>query len=147
MDMEQSKAANVLMVNRSIILDEKDRLLVVKRSLEDRHNPGLWEFPGGKVDVGESISTSLAREVFEETGLVTESVSLLTFAHSEILASSRESRLYVALFHVARLAEGHVHTSEEHAAFQWDTIDTARSRKLTFASRKALEVFAKAKLI
>jgi 8-oxo-dGTP diphosphatase len=141
------KPANVLLVYRSIIIDKKNRLLVVRRSLEDRHNAGLWEFPGGKVDVGENISTSLAREVYEETGLVTEPISSLTFAHSEILASSREDRLYVALFHVARLSEGHVRMSEEHAAFQWDTLEMARQRKLTFESRKALEVFADAKLI
>jgi len=44
-------------------------LLIAKRS-KDAHQGGLWEFPGGKVEVGESVTEALARELFEELDVV-----------------------------------------------------------------------------
>lgn len=43
-------------------------MLLSKRH-QDAHQGGLWEFPGGKLEVGESVEQALAREVHEELGL------------------------------------------------------------------------------
>ncbi|KAL8937088.1 MAG: hypothetical protein Q9216_004603 [Gyalolechia sp. 2 TL-2023] len=49
---------------------QESRLLLVKRSATERAFPNLWEIPGGSVDAEDpTILHSLAREVFEETGL------------------------------------------------------------------------------
>jgi len=44
------------------------RLLIAQRRAGD-HLGGLWEFPGGKVEPGESFAECLARELAEECGL------------------------------------------------------------------------------
>jgi len=44
-------------------------VLLQKRSLH-RDFPGKWEFPGGKVEKGESLEDALVRELFEELGVV-----------------------------------------------------------------------------
>jgi mutator protein MutT len=44
------------------------RLLITRRP-PDVHLPGLWEFPGGKCEAGESGAECLAREVTEELGI------------------------------------------------------------------------------
>ncbi len=55
--------------------------------LIDRRKPGgkmggLWEFPGGKVEPGESIATCVAREVQEELGIqIAVGESLMTIDH------------------------------------------------------------------
>jgi mutator protein MutT len=46
-----------------------DRLLVTRRRL-DTHLGGFWEFPGGKLEPGESLEACAEREVLEETGVV-----------------------------------------------------------------------------
>lgn len=48
---------------------EPDKLLLCKRSEGDRQEPGSWGFVGGKVDVGETASEAIKREVLEEVGL------------------------------------------------------------------------------
>lgn len=53
-----------LLVTAAII--EKDSLLFCARRGPDRHLAGYWEFPGGKVELGESAANGLARELQEE---------------------------------------------------------------------------------
>lgn len=53
----------------SIAIEKNGKYLILKRSPYDTM-PRLWEFPGGKLDVGEKLEDSAKREVIEETGLI-----------------------------------------------------------------------------
>lgn len=53
------------------ILIDNGRILVGQRAAHVRH-PGKWEFPGGKVEPGESLSEALRRELREELAIDTE---------------------------------------------------------------------------
>lgn len=44
------------------------RVLIAKRP-KDKHQGGLWEFPGGKIEVGETAQVALARELKEELNI------------------------------------------------------------------------------
>lgn len=60
---------------------ERDAILLAKRP-KHLHKGGLWEFPGGKVEVNEMPVDALARELNEELGIkVTEFHQLLAIAH------------------------------------------------------------------
>jgi 8-oxo-dGTP diphosphatase len=52
------------------IIRKGSRVLLARRSSEGRL-AGFWEFPGGKVESGETPEESLARELFEELGITT----------------------------------------------------------------------------
>lgn len=53
----------------AIIWDvDRGRLLVARRPA-DKHVGGMWEFPGGKCEAGESIESALRREIREELGI------------------------------------------------------------------------------
>ncbi|EAS75243.1 8-oxo-dGTP diphosphatase MutT [Vibrio alginolyticus] len=55
-----------------IFNQDKSKIFITKRP-DDKHKGGFWEFPGGKVESGESIEHALARELEEEVGIeVTE---------------------------------------------------------------------------
>ena len=53
----------------AFIKDKDGRLLLVKKSPNEKIDPGLWVVPGGKINPGEKILTGLEREVMEEVNL------------------------------------------------------------------------------
>lgn len=55
----------------ALLFDDKGRILACKRPTQDAW-AGWWEFPGGKVDEGESYSQALSREIEEEMGVSIE---------------------------------------------------------------------------
>ncbi|MCF6337345.1 MAG: Nudix family hydrolase [Gammaproteobacteria bacterium] len=59
---------SVLHVAVAAIFDERGRVLIARRPTHV-HQGGLWEFPGGKVEPGETVREALARELREELGL------------------------------------------------------------------------------
>ena len=58
------------------VLIRDDQVLLVRRA--NRPDAGLWGFPGGKVNFGESIEAAAVRELFEETQVVGEPLRVIT---------------------------------------------------------------------
>lgn len=52
----------------AVILNPAGEVLIAKRP-DDKHQGGLWEFPGGKVEPGEAAQVALERELEEELGI------------------------------------------------------------------------------
>ncbi len=55
------------------LLRRGDRWFLQRRHPANPVYPGLWEFPGGKIETGESMQAALQRELLEEVGLVLRS--------------------------------------------------------------------------
>ena len=64
-----SQARNVVDVAVGVLLLPDGRFLLTSRP-EGKVYAGYWEFPGGKLEAGESVAQALARELHEEIGLV-----------------------------------------------------------------------------
>lgn len=65
----------------AVIEDARGRILISRRP-DHLHQGGYWEFPGGKLEPGETIGQALKREIHEELGLqVTEHCPLIRFTH------------------------------------------------------------------
>jgi 8-oxo-dGTP diphosphatase len=71
----------ILLVSAVALIDPEGRVLLAQRP-EGKSLAGLWEFPGGKVDPGETPEIALIRELKEELGIDTFASCLapLTFA-------------------------------------------------------------------
>jgi len=68
-------------VAAAVIRAADGRVLIARRP-EDKHQGGLWEFPGGKVEVGEAVEAALGRELEEELGIrVTAARPLIQVCH------------------------------------------------------------------
>jgi 8-oxo-dGTP diphosphatase len=53
----------------AVIVDEQDQLFLARRGPEAKNERGLWEFPGGSVELGETLAHALQREMQEEYGI------------------------------------------------------------------------------
>ncbi len=53
----------------AFIRNDEDKILIVKKSWEEKVDGGLWTVPGGKIEPEEYIIDGLKREVLEEAGL------------------------------------------------------------------------------
>jgi 8-oxo-dGTP diphosphatase len=65
-----------------VILDRAHNVLISRRA-QGVHQGGLWEFPGGKVEVGETVEQALARELREELGINMGRTSALLEIHHD----------------------------------------------------------------
>lgn len=70
-----------VLVSAVALIDVDGRVLLAQRP-EGKSMAGLWEFPGGKIEEGETPEAALIRELYEELGINTWSSCLapLTFA-------------------------------------------------------------------
>ena len=75
------KQRRILLVAACALVDADGRILLAQRP-EGKQLAGLWEFPGGKVEPGETPEETLIRELDEELGIATKIPCLapLTFA-------------------------------------------------------------------
>ncbi len=63
---------SVVHVVAAVITNAEGEVLIAKRP-DDKHQGGLWEFPGGKLEAGENRQQALARELNEELGITIQS--------------------------------------------------------------------------
>ncbi|MDT8404332.1 Nudix family hydrolase [Sulfuriflexus sp.] len=67
-------------VAAAVVVNQSEEVLIAKRPAEV-HQGGLWEFPGGKLEAGETVEQALARELLEETGIHVERARPLIRVH------------------------------------------------------------------
>lgn len=113
------------LVVRALIKDEEDKILMLKRSVRSRSNPGRWELPGGKVEPGEDFDQALIREIKEETGLSITLKKPLGVAQQE-----HGHRHSLHLIMLVELDSGKLSISDEHEEYQWIKINKIPTLKL-----------------
>lgn len=80
---------------------------------------GLYSFPGGRVEFGESLHEALAREVREETGLAIDIAGLAGWREALLPLGGPVSAHFVILCFAARWRGGEVLLNEEHDDALW----------------------------
>ncbi|HYZ35354.1 MAG TPA: NUDIX domain-containing protein, partial [Pseudonocardiaceae bacterium] len=93
-DVTAPQARELLPAAFAIVRNDLGQILLVRRT-----DDGLWELPGGRIEIGESVSAAVRREVVEETG-VTITVTRLAGVYSDpshILTYSHGQGVYQQL--------------------------------------------------
>ena len=70
-----------------VLLNDNQQVLIALRPVQS-HQGGLWEFPGGKVEEGESVEYALNREFEEELGISVLACTELTQIRHEYIDKS-----------------------------------------------------------
>ncbi len=116
------------------LLERDGRLLVAQRA-PGRKLALKWEFPGGKIEPGESGPEALARELREELGVevdVGRELTPVTHDYGSLVIALRSF--------LCRLRAGEPHP-HEHAAVRWCTPDEVAALDLAEADRPVLAQF------
>ena len=108
-----------------------DKLLVARRQA-GLHLAGTWEFPGGKIAVGESPADAARRELAEETGLVARGVEPLAI----VVHDYTEAKLRFHVF-LAREPAGEVRIDVPRE-FAWVGLEEIEDGSMPEANRQML---------
>ncbi len=105
---------NLLLVAAAALVDVDGRVLICQRP-EGKQLAGLWEFPGGKLEPGETPEACLIRELNEELGIEVKQACLAPFVFA---SHSYEGFHLLMPLYLCRRWEGMVER-REHAALAW----------------------------
>jgi 8-oxo-dGTP diphosphatase len=104
----------MLLVAAAALVDADGRVLICQRP-EGKSLAGLWEFPGGKLESGETPETCLIRELDEELGIQVKADCLAPF----VFASHAYEDFHLLMpLYLCRRWDGFV-ARREHAALAW----------------------------
>lgn len=106
---EWGEGAGVVKVGIGVAVKTSQGYVFMKR--QGSFGAGLWCFPGGKLDFGESVVECAVRETWEETGLVLEQGSIIPIVSEDMLEDVHYITLYVHGF-----AKGEPKIMEPHKA-------------------------------
>ncbi len=115
-------------VAKVVLIDENNRVLLLKRSNYMKKFAGEWDLPGGHLRENESLLDGLAREVKEETGLTIKSAKLVEI----------QSNLH---FYYTSYNSDPIKLSHEHTGFRFfDKSKLDSNEKFQKVALKALEM-------
>jgi len=99
------------------VIVEAGRVLLVQRG----HEPmkGHWSLPGGLLELGESLSGGVIREVREETGLIVEPLQLIELLDRIHRAGERVRYHYVIADYLCRVTGGVLQAASDADAARW----------------------------
>lgn len=117
----QREFPNAPLVGVGAVVVDAGRVLLIRRGTEPMK--GRWSLPGGLLELGESLTAGVAREVREETGLEVEPVELIELLdriHKESGGEGERVRYhYVIADYLCRVAGGELRAASDADAVRW----------------------------
>ena len=116
----EDRLSYVLVAVGAVILDDNDKILLVKHKKErGGYWQGKWICPGGALELGEEIKEGIKREVREETNLEIELVRPL-IPFDRIVKTNEETSLHVIYIdYVAKLLGGELNVASDVGQALW----------------------------
>lgn len=125
------------MVGVGAVIKRKNSILLIKRGKEP--GKGNWSIPGGLVELGETVTEAVKREVKEETGLEVEIDHLLDVVTSIIKDDNRKVKYhYVLIDYLVYPKEGELCLSSDASDVRWVKIEELEQYGLTQALKDLL---------
>lgn len=110
--------------------DNSRRVLLIRRGTPPLL--GEWSLPGGVLECGESLREAVAREAYEETGLVIETIEMLGVYERVIREEGRVRYHYVLIDYLCRSTGGDLKAGSDAADVRWFTEDELPALNLAY---------------
>lgn len=127
----------LLLVVAAALIEADGRVLVQQRPL-NRSLPGLWEFPGGKIEAGETPEQALVRELAEELGVAIDPALCVPTAFA---SAPLDGRHLIMLLYVVRGWHGDPQPLDA-TELRWATIEELRRLDMPPADVPLVEALA-----
>lgn len=114
--MENRK--NIPRIGIGCVVEKGEKVLIGKR--KGSHGEGVWAFPGGHLEFGESVEACAKRELREETGLEAISVHLGPWVENVF---EGENKHYITILVYIEEYEGELRNVEPHKCEGWEWKD------------------------
>ena len=109
----------------AVIRNSDGKYLVLKRHENEIAYPGMYTFPGGKVEGNDTMEETLAKEVEEEAGLTLKPGKMLLKDKSFLRPDGQTSKFFSYLCEVE--AEEPVKICEDFTDYKWVTVDDLKN--------------------
>ncbi len=116
--MDINPSHKIFIVQKVIVLNSKNNILVIRRSDTAKIRPLGWDLPGGSLEFGEDPKKVIKREIEEETGINTGQIELL-----DITSFLEEDKYTLMIGYTAYADKTDVKLSFEHDLYKWSTKD------------------------
>ena len=132
-------------VAKVIVVNEANKILLLRRSESDVRRPLQWDIPGGHTDGGELADEAAVRETKEEAGIDLQLRKLqLVYATSEVV---KDGLNVTWLFYIAHVKNPQITLSSEHQEYAWKTFDETIAEIDYDRQKKVLEYIRDHKLL
>lgn len=122
----------------AVILNKDGNILLIKRGPRSQNEIGLWAFPGGAMEFGETFSEAIKREVKEELGV---NIKPLVYLKPINQIIKTEKQHWVAVPYICKLSTGKIKIQEEGKISEFGWFSLTDAKKLR-ASSVAKQIFS-----
>jgi len=135
--MEEIKKKTKVLVNG--IIQNKDKILLIKRLSDEIDDPAEWEFPGGRLEFGEDPKDGVLREIKEETGLDVEYKYIYEILNKEYTKPGKRVHL-MRIIHLFETEQENVKLNpREHEDYKWVTKEEAKNMNISSYLKNLLD--------
>lgn len=116
-----------------VVLNDNHEVLIALRPAQS-HQGGLWEFPGGKVEEGESVEDALIREFEEELGISVQACTALT----QIRHEYSDKSVMLDVWRIEKYSG--IPKGREGQAIEWRALSKLRAADFPKANERIIRV-------
>jgi mutator protein MutT len=113
----QREFPNAPLVGVGAVIVDEGRVLLIRRGTDPMK--GQWSLPGGLLELGESLTDAVVREVREETGLTVESMELIELLNRIQRQNERVQYHYVVADYLCRVVGGVLRAASDAEEVRW----------------------------